>query len=188
MIIHSLTTIMILGSIEVSQKVITGAFTILFTFQRDIDFTMDDIVVETLEGDSLGHSKDSFGGVGNAFFVVCYLPDMRKGISLISVEKEGVQVEPTLVEYDTVTSVNVTWGTPVKNGSRVNLPVFLETPLEILKKRNFSVSPASPFQLYGSGDTYTLSVKSGTTLTVYGKVRKQNGIDAVIERSVFEVE
>lgn len=181
---------MILGSIEVSQKVITGAFTILFTFQRDIDFTMDDIVVETLEGDSLGHAKDSFGGIGNAYFVICYLPDMRAGVSVISVEKAGVQVDPVVVEYDTIKRVNVTWGTPVKNTNRIGLPVHLDVPLQILKKRHFQLSPATPFQLYGSGDSYRIVMvpKQKTVVSIQGAVKKQNGIDAVIERSVFEVE
>ena len=181
---------MILGSIEASQKTITGAFTILFTFQRDIDFTMADVVVETIEGDSLGHAKDSFGGTRNAYFIICYLPDMRKGMSLISVKKDGVQVEPILVEYDTVTRVNVTWGTPVKNVNRIGLPVHLDTPLQILKKRHFQVSPATPFQLYGSGDTYTIVMvpKQKTRVSIQGTVKKQNGIEAVIEPSVFEVE
>ena len=67
-------------------------------------------MLETLEGDALGHTKDSFKGAGKNYHLLCYLPDERKGKSRISIVKDGLIVAPVIVEYDTVRTVHATWG------------------------------------------------------------------------------
>ena len=108
-----------------------------FSFQRPIIFSMADIEVETLSGDALGHGKDVFGGDGANYYVQCYLPDMRAGESRISVKKSGVSVASVVVRYDTRKVVFLTWGAPFQEGNRVEIPVLLDVPLRILKKRIF---------------------------------------------------
>ena len=179
------------GVITAPKKVITGAFTLLFSFPSEIPLTPADIKVETLEGDALGHAKDSFGGNGNHYHLLCYLPDARAGKSRFSVVKAGVSVQPVIVEYDTVRTVIATWGTPFRRGDRIELPVSFGVPIQGLKKRNFRLSVPAPFQLYGTGDTYSLVVpqrQQNFTVAVSGAIRKINGLAAVIERSSLEVE
>ena len=181
---------MIRGVITAPTKVITGAFTIRFSFWREIDLTMTDIRVETLEGDALGHSKDCFSGSGANYYILCYIPDARSGKSRISVNKEGVAVEPVIVEYDTVRTVTATWGTPFRRGSKLELPVAFDVPIQKLKKRNFRCSHPCPYQIYGADSDYALVVprRTGLTITAYGTVQKANGIPAVIETAVLEVD
>ena len=179
---------MILGTITVPQKIITGAFTILFSFQRPIIFSMADIDVETLSGDALGHGKDVFGGDGANYYVQCYLPDMRAGESRISVKKSGVSVASVVVGYDTRKVVFLTWGTPFQEGNRLEVPVSLDVPLRILKKKNFRLLPPVPFQLYGSGNVYRLVLPvREVEIAIQGAVVKANGVDAEIKGSVLEV-
>ena len=96
---------MIKGVISAPRKIITGAFNVRFTFQREIELTVADVVVNTLEGDALGHTKDSFGGSGENYHLLCYLLDGIKGKSRISVVNDGLDVESVIVEYDTVRTV-----------------------------------------------------------------------------------
>ena len=177
------------GVITAPQEMITGAFNIRFGFIRPIELTAADITVETLEGDALGHTKDSFGGSGANYHVLCYVPDARSGKSRISVVKDGLIVEPVEIEYDTVRTVRATWGTPIQRGAKVEIPISFGVAIENLKKRNFTFSCACPFQLYGSGDAYSLVVpnRTGQTVTVSGAVRKLNGVRAEIEETVLEV-
>ena len=178
------------GIITAPKHIITGAFTILLTFIREIELTADAIVVETLEGDALGHSKDSFGGSGASYHILCYIQDARSGKSRISVVKDGLIVEPVIVEYDTVKTVRATWGTPIARGTKVEIPISFDVAIENLKKRHFTFSGFPvPFQLYGSGDTYSLVLpnRTGLTVTVSGAVRKSNGIRAEIQETVLEV-
>lgn len=177
------------GVITAPRGIITGAFNVRFDFIRPIDLTAADVVVETLEGDALGHGKDSFGGRGASYHILCYIPDARSGSSRISVVKDGLDVEPVIVEYDTVKTVRATWGTPIPRGTKVEIPIAFSVAIQNLKKRNFRFSPAIPFYLYGSGDVYTVValIKEKTTIEISGAVRKNNGIDASIEKSVFEV-
>lgn len=177
------------GIITAPRKIITGAFTMLFTFIRELELTADDVVVETLEGDALGHTKDSFGGSGASYHILCYIPDGRLGKSRISVNKAGVEVEPVIVSYDTVGTIVATWGTPIQRGTKVEIPISLGVAIQHLKKRNFVLSQPLPFQLYGSGDTYSLVVpdRTGLTVTVSGAVRKLNGVRAEIQETTLEV-
>ena len=171
------------GVIKAPKGIITGAFTILLTFIRPIELTAADVVVETLEGDALGHSKDSFGGSGANYHILCYIPDARSGSSRISVTKEGVDVEPVEIRYDTIRTVRATWGTPIQRGTKVEIPISFGVAIQNLKKRNFSLSPPSPFQIYGADDNYSLIIprRLGTfSIDVSGTVRKQNGLMARI--------
>ena len=177
------------GVITAPKGIITGAFNILFDFIRPIELTRAEITVETIEGDALGHTKDSFGGSGASYHVLCYLPDGRSGRSRISVNKDGLEVEPVEIAYDTVRTVRATWGTPIRRGTKVEIPISFGVAIEHLKKRNFTFSCPCPFQLYGSGDTYSLIVpqRTGLIVTVSGTVRKTNGVRAEIQGMVFEV-
>lgn len=178
------------GVITAPRGIITGAFNVRFDFIRPIDLTAADVVVETLEGDALGHGKDSFGGRGASYHILCYLPDARSGSSRISVVKDGLVVEPVIVEYDTVKTVRATWGTPIPRGTKLEIPISFSVAIEHLKKRHFTFSePGFPFQLYGSGDTYSLVLPNRTefTVTVSGAVRKANRVRAEIQESLLEV-
>ena len=171
------------GVITAPKDVITGAFTLRFAFWREIALTMADIHVETLEGHALGHTKDSLSGSGQNYHILCYLPEGRKGKSRISVTKEGFDVEPVEVEYDTIRTVRATYGTPIKQNGKIEIPVSFDTPIQHLKKRNFVLSVPAPFQLYGSEDTYRVVLPERSSpfgITVSGRVRKQNGIRASI--------
>ena len=180
---------MIRGVITAPQGIITGAFNIRFGFIRPIELTAADITVETLEGDALGHTKDTFRGSGASYHILCYVPDGRSGKSRISVVKDGLEVEPVEIAYDTVQTVRATWGTPIRRGTKVEIPIFFGVAIENLKKRNFTFSCPCPFQLYGSGDTYSLIVpqRTGLIVTVSGTVRKTNGVRAEIQEMVLEV-
>lgn len=177
------------GTISAPRGIITGAFNIRFGFIRPIELTAADVTVEVLEGDALGHTKDTFGGSGANYHILCYLPDGRSGKSRISVNKAGLEVEPVEIEYDTVRTVRATWGMPIQRGAKVELPISFGVAIENLKKRNFRFSQAVPFQLYGSGDSYSLILPSRTGLivTVAGSVRKGNGVQAEIEEVSLEV-
>ena len=178
------------GVISAPRGVIQGAFNIRFAFQEDIDLTADDVIVMPIEGDALGHAKDTFGGSGKDYHILCYIPDARKGRSRISVIKDGVDVSPVFVEYDTVRTVIATFGTPIKRGSKVEVPVSFDSPVRNLKKRNFQVTPSAAFQLYGLDYTYTLLVASkGRAFSVYvaGAVVKANGVRAGIQETVIDV-
>ena len=176
------------GIITAPKKVITGAFTILFSFWREIELSMADIRVETLEGDALGHSKDCFSGSGSNYHLCCYIPDARAGKSRVSVTKAGVDVEPVIVEYDTVRTVTAIWESPIQRGSKIELPLSFDVPIQKLKKRNFRLSVPTPFQLYGTGDAYSLVLPNRRlTVSVSGTVEKRNGIRAEILAAVLEV-
>jgi len=178
------------GVITAPNKIITGAFTLLFSFPSDIDLTAADIQVETLEGDALGHAKDSFRGRGNHYHLLCYLPDERAGKSRFSVTKPGVDVAPVVVEYDTVRKVVATWGTPVKQNRKIEVPLSFDASIRRLRKQHFLLFKRHQFQVYGTGDTYQLVVSAADApfrVVVSGTVQKTNGLQAVIVPSVVEV-
>ena len=182
------------GIITAPKKVITGAFTLQFSFWREIELSMADIRVETLEGDTLGHSKDCFSGSGSNYHLCCYLPDARAGKSRFSVTKAGVDVEPVIVVYDTVRTVTATWGTPFRRGSKMEIPLSFDVPIQHLKKRNFRFSYTTPFQLYGTADAYSVVLpdrnpdrNSHFTVVVSGAVQKANRLRAEIEETILEV-
>lgn len=181
------------GVITAPKKIITGAFTVLFAFIRELELTADDVVVETLEGDALGHHKDTFGGGGRNYHLLCYLPDERTGKSRISVNKEGVAVEPVIVAYDTVRSVLPVWGLPFVRNGKIEIPLTFPCPVINLRKRNFQVSETMQRYVYGAGADYHFVVSpsdiaEGFSVTVSGPVQKENGLDAVIQETVVEVD
>ena len=179
------------GVITTPSGIITGAFNIRLTFIREIELTADAIQVETLEGDALGHTKDNFGGSSKDYHILCYLPDERKGKSRISVVKEGVDVPPVIVEYDTIRTVHATYGTPIQRNGKIEVPVSFDVPIQHLKKRNFRFSVPAPFQLYGTGDAYRVVLPergSPFTISVSGTVRKMSGISAEIEETMVKLE
>ena len=177
------------GVITAPEGIITGAFTLLFAFWRETEFSLSDIRIETLAGHALGHTKDSLGGSGKDYHILCYLPEGRKGESRISVVKDGFDVTPVTVEYDTIRTVHATYGTPIKRNGKIEVPVSFDAPIQHLKKRNFRFSVPAPFQLYGSGDSYSVVLPERNTfsLTVSGTIRKSNGIRANIEEIQLEV-
>ena len=177
------------GVITVPQKVVTGAFTLLFSFPLDIVLTSDDISVETLEGDDLGDKKDTFGGSGKHYHLLCYIPDARAGKSLFRVSKEGVDVKPVIVDYDTRRTVAPVWGKPILRGTQVEIRVTFPIAIERLKKRNFRLSPSASFQLYGTGDTYSIVIANSNprSVTVFGVVSKPSGIRVEIEQAIAEI-
>lgn len=178
------------GVITAPKQIITGAFNIRFDFIRPVELLQSDVRVETLTGDALGNPKDSFGGSGASYHILCYLPDARSGRSRISVVKTGLVVEPVIIEYDTVKTVRATWGVPIPRGTKVEIPISFGVAIEDLRKRNFRFSAAVPFQLYGSGDTYSLILpnRTGFSVTVSGTVRKSNGVRVDIEANPFLLE
>ena len=154
------------GIITAPEGPITGAFTLRFAFWREIELSMADIHVETLEGHALGSMKDSLSGSGKDYHILCYLPEGRKGKSRISVVKDGFEVPPVTVEYDTIRTVRATYGTPIKQNGKIEVPVSFDTPIQHLKKRNFRLSVPAPFQLYTAhGDAYTCGA-TGAKLTI----------------------
>ena len=151
---------MIRGTLKAPQNTITGAFTIIISMIREMELTAADITVETLEGDALGHDKDTFGGSGANYHILCYIPDARSGKSRISINRADLDVEPVIVAYDTIRTVTPTFGTPVDRGQSIEIPITFDAPLIHLRKRNFKLTPAARFQLYGTGNAYSLVVSS----------------------------
>ena len=179
------------GVITAPEGIITGAFTLLFAFWRETEFSLSDIRIETLAGHALGHTKDSLGGSGKDYHILCYLPEGRKGESRISVVKDGFDVTPVTVEYDTIRTVHATYGTPIKQNGKIEVPVSFDAPIQHLKKRNFRFSVPAPFQLYReNGDAYRVVLPERSSpfrITVSGRVRKMNGVGANIEETRLQV-
>ena len=176
------------GVITAPKEIITGAFNIRFDFIRPIELTAADITVKTIAGDPLGHAKDSFGGSGASYYILCYIPDARSGSSRISVTKEGVDVVPVEITYDTIKTVRATRGTPIQRGNKIEIPISLDAPIQNLKKRNFCLVPPGRFQLYGADESYSLIVPSQTvTVSILGTVRKKNGLVSTIAPTQIEV-
>lgn len=178
------------GVIAAPRKIITGAFSVLFTFVRGVDLTRDGVQVETLEGDALGHPKDSFGGSGVNYYMLCYLPDERQGRSRISVS--NFAVPSVVVEYDTLCWLTPVWGVPFQRNGHIEIPITFPQPIRQLKKRNFTLSRPLPFQIYGSDAVYSVVIPGtiGTdpfTITVSGIVWKASDVRAEIRRTVLEV-
>ena len=181
---------MILGVITVPQKTIIGTFNIIFSFQHPLIFSMADVEIETLLGDALGDSRDCLTKAGDTHYMFqCYIPTGKCGKSRISVNLPDVSVKPVEIVYDTKRVVVATWGTPVKEVNVVHLPVSVDASLRILKKRNFRLSPAVPYQLYRVGTAYQLLITGPFqgSVTISGNVVKTNGVEAYIQESVLEV-
>ena len=178
------------GVITAPTQIITGGFTLLFSFPMDVELRRTDMLVETLEGDALGCEKDAFGGSGKHYHFLCYIPDARFGRSRFSIVKDGLDVEPVIIEYDTVKMISATWGTPILRGRTLEVPVVFSLPIRRLRKRNFRVSYPTQCQLYGSGEAYTLVIpnpRNNFRVTVSGGVQKASGLRAEIETAVLEV-
>ena len=177
--------------LTVPQKVITGAFNILFSFAQEVYLTRDDFRIETLEGDPLSDPRDCLKGQGKHWMCQCYVPTGIAGKSLIWFEMKGFSTRIIEIEYDTVKTVEATWLDPIVEGQKRTLPLFFNYPLRHLRKRNFRFSQPTPFQLYRAGDLYQIvfskKVEGGLSVQVGGSVVKQNGVEAVIAESVLEV-
>ncbi|MDE0013111.1 MAG: hypothetical protein OXU36_18345 [Candidatus Poribacteria bacterium] len=176
------------GVITAPANIISGAFNIHISFPSEADLAHADIFIETLEGDALGHEKDTFTGGSNHYHLICYLPDDRKGKSRIHVL--GHEVKPVDIEYDTIRSVILTWGTPSRSGKKTDIPFTLSDAVVNLRKQNFKLSKPARKVLYGTGNAYQLivSMTDDFNVTSKGTVEKENGIVATLTAAVIEVE
>ena len=196
---------MIKGVISAPRGVISGMFNIHISFRETVlFFSEENIRVEAVSGAALGHPYDEFSGQDRVYQLLCYPPENAVGESRISIigeaevvrggrwVSEPLSVAPIIVAYDTVRTVDATWGIPVEQGKRkLRIPISFDMPIRNLKKRHFSFSYATPFQLYGSDDSYSLVIpKAQSLFTVFveGLVEKTNGIQAEIQRTPLEVE
>ena len=61
------------GVITAPTRLSLAPFTVLFRSLWTWELTVDDVQVETLLGDALGHPKDNFAGKGNhyTYSVIC---------------------------------------------------------------------------------------------------------------------
>lgn len=181
------------GVITAPTTVITGAFNVRFSFPQNVDFTADNFHVETLSGDALGDVRDHLKGNGNHYMLMCYIPTEKYGRSRVSLDLEvdgaPVDAKPVEIEYDTVRSIVPVWGTPIERGNKVEIPLTLPAPVVNLDKGNFQVSVPARCHLYGSGREYQFVVSATKDFDVMllGRVRKENGLEAVIEATVIEV-
>ncbi|MYB92957.1 hypothetical protein F4054_23795 [Candidatus Poribacteria bacterium] len=180
------------GVITAPANIIKGAFTILFSFPSNIILTQADIIIETLEGDALGHAKDSFGGGGNHYHLLCYLPDEKLGKSRIHLNKNGVTVQPVDIAYDSVRTVIATYGVPIRRNRKIEIPITLDAPIKQLRKQHVLLSEPVPFRLYGNEATYQIVVSPppGLTqfkITISGTVEKTNEVQAVISEATLEI-
>ncbi|MDE0014750.1 MAG: hypothetical protein OXU51_01095 [Candidatus Poribacteria bacterium] len=179
------------GVISAPRHVVSGAFTVRVDFIREVELTPADIFIETLEGDPLGHTKDAFGGAGNRYHLLCYLPVDIRGKSRFTVL--GHEVEPIEISYDTRETVDVTWGTPFRRDGKPNqieIPISLSEPVLNLRKHNFRCSAAARCDLYGTGSEYQLVVHSSAafTVTATGTVEKADGLTATLTEAVIEIQ
>ena len=182
---------MIKGVISVPKKVITGAFNILFSFSDAVDFTVDNFSIQTLSGDRLGDPRDNLKGKGNHYVFQCYIPTGRCGRSRVVLDHPQVDDAAVDIEYDTVKVVNATWGTPLRSPQKTEIPVSFDCPLRHLRKRNFRLSQALPFQLYVVDEDYKLvipkRIEGVLSVRVLGNVVKESGVEGYIAESVLEV-
>ena len=175
-----------LGTIFVKDGILTGAFPVLFSFnRRNPDFSRDDIEIKTLEGDALGHIKDTFGGEGTDYYLQCYLQEGLLGKSEIAVPR--FDIEPVIVSYDTVREVIVTAGKPFERNGQIEVPIAVSASVVTLKKKHFQPPAGIRHQLYyGTEKTYTLVLSGPGTVTVSGNVEKANGVIARISVTSFQ--
>lgn len=177
--------------ITVPQKIVTGAFNILFSFSEAIDFRVEDFDVDRLFGDPLGDPRDNLKGNGNHWVFQCYLPFDRRGRSRVSLNLSDVTSRPVEVDYDTIRTVRATWLTPVQMDKTTEVILFFDSPLRHLKKRHFRLSRPLPFQIYRVGDAYKIVIQGrvshALSVSVSGSVVKANGAQGYIEESVLEI-
>ena len=180
------------------RKTVIGKSNIRLTFARDIQgLDLSNVKIETVSGDAIGDNIRVWGKEGN-WYVTCKIPDNCIGRSEVSLTGsviangglETIDARTVRIAYDTVKVVNASFGTPIKRGRKIEIPVSLDTPIQHLKKLNFRFSPATPFQLYGTGDSYSLVLpdkRKQLKVSVFGPVQKTNGIDVKIIENVLEV-
>lgn len=180
------------GVITAPKKVITGAFTVLFSFVRaERMLTFSDIRVETLEGDALGNPKDHLMTNGNDTALLCYLPDQRKGKSRIALS-DDFDVAPVIIAYDTIRTLTPVWGTPVRRHRNIEIPITLSEAV-FLRKQHFRTSAPMRCWLYGTGRDYQFVVAPSAaqkrfSVSVSGTVNRTNGIVAEIQAATVEVQ
>ena len=151
-----------------------------------------DIEIETLDGDALGDPRDTFSGEGTAYHYLFYIPDGRVGSSKISVSVPGVDVASVVVAYDTLGTIDATFGVPIQRNNKTEIPVAFDAEVEILHKRVFEMSRPVPFQIYRQDDmNYSLVLQTqntdGLIIAVSGSVRKAGGIPAEITPLILEL-
>ena len=179
-------------------KTVKGKFNIRLTFARQVqDFDLSNVKIETVSGDPIGEDVRVWGQDGN-WYLTCKIPDNCIGWSEVSLTGsvivnsglETIDARAVRIAYDTVRSVAASFGTPIKRGRKIEIPVSFDTPIQHLKKPNFRFSHATPFQLYGTSDSYSLVLPDKgkpLTVSVFGPVQKINGIDVKIIENVLEV-
>ena len=173
------------------QKVVSGTFNILFSFPQEVYLTTDDFRIDLIEGDPLGDPRDKLTGSGKHWMCQCYLPTGIHGKSRIVLDMRGFSARPVEIEYDSMRTITATWLEPVITDQKTELSISFSCPLQHLRKINFKFSKPVSFQLYRVGELYQLvlskKIRRGFSVTVGGKVVKQNGLKAVIEDNVLEV-
>jgi len=176
------------GVITAPANIIGGAFNILISFPSEVELSYADIFIETLAGNALGNKKDTFGGSGNHYFMLCYLADGLKGKCRIHVL--GHEVAPVEIEYDTVRTITVAYGDPIRRGRKTEIPFTLSDPVVNLRKIHFSLSRPAQKELYGAGTEYQIVVhgSTGFRVTATGTVKKENGLTATITEAVLDVQ
>ena len=180
------------------EKTVIGKSNIRLTFARKIQgLDLSNVEIETVSGDPIGEDVTVWGRGGD-WYITCKIPDTCIGISEVSLTGsviangviETIDARSVRIAYDTVKTVDVTFGSPIKRGRKIEIPVSFDTPIQHLKKRNFRFSRAIPFQLYGASDSYSLVLSDKgkpLTVSVFGLVKKINGVDVKIMESVLEV-
>ena len=177
---------MILGTITKPNKIITGAFSILFTLQRPIELKLEDIKLETLQGDPLGSDQDIFENNGSDYRLLFYLPDERLGETKISVDNPDIKIDPVIVQYDTVNRILPRFGELIKNPNKITLPIELDRTITVLKKRNIKVIPNMSYKIYGVDKNYQLVFsKKPNLVVIHGEVEKKNGLKCDIEPDIW---
>ena len=178
------------GVITVKKKVLTGAFTVIFTFPRQVEFTSENILIKTIEGDSIGCEKDCLSGGGKNYILVCYVQDGLRGKSRISVK--GFAVDPVDIEYDTIDHITAIWGTPIVKRKQIEIPVTLSESVGNLRKVHFHTTANVRVFLYGADNEYKLVLKTPRPnldfeVFISGKVKKLNDVEVLIKGSLMEV-
>lgn len=180
------------GSILAPRQLISGAFNINISFQREVDLQRADVVIETIAGDPLGDAKDTFDGSGKQYRLCCYMRDPRQGKSRISVPR--FDVPAVEITYDTVNEIAAVFLDPYlsDSGKRVEVPVLcLGVAIQRLRKRNIEVLPEKQIQVYGEDSEWTVSIKSQDTpveLKLVGRVQKENGLRASLGEDSIRID
>lgn len=150
----------------------TGNFNTLVSFAVPVTgVSAATFTLRAVDGNGITDIAFDVVGVGVMASIFVDVPEEVSGSFEIAltgeVTREGgrgpepVMATPRTITYDTKQSVAVMWGEPKVIGNFIEVPVRFEVPIQNLKKRFFRVSPAHPFQLYGTGADYVIVVERG---------------------------